>query len=149
MYSRDELFLLSLECYICVYFPRCFATQEINTKITLSWALKQFVTRVHTLFSIYWGNMTICLRALARQIPVKSELLHVLECWMPVANHGTHIDYTYTETQREEGYKSVSMLRCITFSTAAFYFLLQGMFCCRAGIFHGCDHIMYGAFRAL
>ena len=28
------------------------ATQEINTKITLSWALKQFVTRVHTLFSI-------------------------------------------------------------------------------------------------
>ena len=26
--------------------------REINTKITLSWALKQFVTRVHTLFSI-------------------------------------------------------------------------------------------------
>ena len=51
MYCRDELSLCSLECYFCVYFPRCFATREINTKITLSWALKQFVTRVHTLFS--------------------------------------------------------------------------------------------------
>ena len=34
MYCRDELFLRSLECYFCVYFPRCFATREINTKIT-------------------------------------------------------------------------------------------------------------------
>ena len=55
-HSRDELFLRSLECYFCVYFPRCFATREINTKITLSWAPKQFVTRVHTLFSISWPN---------------------------------------------------------------------------------------------
>ena len=38
--------------YFGVYFPRCFATREINTKITLSWLLNQFVTRVHTLFSI-------------------------------------------------------------------------------------------------
>ena len=53
MYSRDELFQCSLECYFCVYFSRCFATWEINTKITLSWVLKQFVTRVHTLFYIY------------------------------------------------------------------------------------------------
>ena len=29
------------------------ATRAISTKITHSWALKQFVTRVHTLFSIY------------------------------------------------------------------------------------------------
>ena len=50
--SRDEPFLRSLECYFGIFFPRCFATREINTKITLSWALKQFVTRVHTLFSI-------------------------------------------------------------------------------------------------
>ena len=35
MYSRDELFLGSLECYFGIYFPRCFATREINTKITL------------------------------------------------------------------------------------------------------------------
>ena len=52
MYSRDEPFLRSLECYFDIYFPRCFATREINTKITLSWVLKRFVTRVHTLFSI-------------------------------------------------------------------------------------------------
>ena len=30
-----------------------FTTREINTKITLSWALKQFVTRVHALLSMY------------------------------------------------------------------------------------------------
>ena len=52
MYCRDELFLRSLECYFGVYFPRCFVTQEINNKITLSWALKQLVTRVRALFSI-------------------------------------------------------------------------------------------------
>ena len=45
--------IVSLECYFGVYFPRCFATREMNTKITLSSALKQFVTWVHTLFSIY------------------------------------------------------------------------------------------------
>ena len=53
MHSSDKLFLRSLECYFCIYFPRCSATREINTKITLSWALKQSVTPVHTLFSIY------------------------------------------------------------------------------------------------
>ena len=47
------MFLWPLECYFGIHFPRCFATQELNTKITLSWALKQFVTQVHTLFSIY------------------------------------------------------------------------------------------------
>ena len=36
-----------------VYFPRYFATREINNKITLSWALKQSVPQVHTLFSMY------------------------------------------------------------------------------------------------
>ena len=41
---------ISNECYFGVYFPRCCATREINTKITLSWAHKQFATRVHTLF---------------------------------------------------------------------------------------------------
>ena len=50
MYSCDELFMRSLECYSCVYFPRYCATREINNKITLSWAHKQFATRVHTLF---------------------------------------------------------------------------------------------------
>ena len=40
------------KCYFGVEFPRCFTTREINTTITLSWALKQFVTQVHTLLSI-------------------------------------------------------------------------------------------------
>ena len=52
MYSYDELFMRSLECYFGLYFPRCCTTREINTKITLSWAHKQFATRVHTLFYI-------------------------------------------------------------------------------------------------
>ena len=51
MHSRDELFLRSLECYCCVY---------LNTKMTLSWALKQFVTRVHTIFSIYTRSNPRC-----------------------------------------------------------------------------------------
>ena len=44
----------------CTLVTNCFCTHLgvilvfiINTKITLSWALKQFVTRVHRLFSIY------------------------------------------------------------------------------------------------
>ena len=49
----------SLECYFGIYFPRCFATREINTKTTLSWALKQFGTRVHTLFSVCRYQHTI------------------------------------------------------------------------------------------
>ena len=53
MYSCDELFIHSHECYFGAYFPCCCATREINTKITLSWAHKQFATWVHTLFSIY------------------------------------------------------------------------------------------------
>ena len=41
MYARDELFLRSPECNF-----------SINTKITLSVTLKQFVTRVHALFTM-------------------------------------------------------------------------------------------------
>ena len=52
MHSHNELFLCSLECYLGIYFPRCFATREINTKITPSCVLKQFVIWVHTLFSM-------------------------------------------------------------------------------------------------
>ena len=50
MYSRDELFQRSRESYFGVYCPSCEAMREINNKIALEWALKQFVTRVHTLF---------------------------------------------------------------------------------------------------
>ena len=40
--------------FLCLFSS--FPTREINTKIILSWALKQFVTRVHTSFSIYWSH---------------------------------------------------------------------------------------------
>ena len=45
--------MCSLEWYFGVYFPRCCATWEINTKITLSWVHKQFAMLVHTLFYIH------------------------------------------------------------------------------------------------
>ena len=50
MHSSDELFQRSREGYFGVYFPSCEATREINTKITLEWTQKQFVTRVHISF---------------------------------------------------------------------------------------------------
>ena len=50
MHLSDELFQHSLKVYFGVYFPSCEATREINSKITLELAQKQFVTRVHTLF---------------------------------------------------------------------------------------------------
>ena len=57
IYVRGELFMRSREGYFGVYFPSCAATREINTKITLEWVHKQFVTRVHTLF-YFLHNMT-------------------------------------------------------------------------------------------
>ena len=45
--------MCSLKGYFGVYFPHCFATQEINTKITLLWAHKQFTTPTHTLSSVF------------------------------------------------------------------------------------------------
>ena len=50
MYSSDKLFQRSCEGYFGVYFSSCEATREINIKITLEWAQKQFVMRVNTLF---------------------------------------------------------------------------------------------------
>ena len=50
MYSIDELFQRLREGYFGVYFPSCDTTREINAKLTLEGAQKQFVTRVHTLF---------------------------------------------------------------------------------------------------
>ena len=85
MYSCDELFLHSLECYFCVYFPRCLATQEINTKITLSWVVKQFITQVHTLSSI--SNRIECCWYDSYQLE-KLERLHSEDTpatsWLPI-----------------------------------------------------------------
>ena len=53
MSSRDKLFTRSREGYFGTYCPRCCATREINIKITLSWARKQFASRDHTLFYMY------------------------------------------------------------------------------------------------
>ena len=57
------IFIVVMSCkkynYVCTLVTNCFCAQPsvilvfICTKITLSRALKQFVTRVHTLFSIY------------------------------------------------------------------------------------------------
>ena len=56
MYSFGELFMRSLECYFGVYF---LVAAQKNTKITLEWAHKPFVTRVHTLFYIYFIHMIL------------------------------------------------------------------------------------------
>ena len=66
MYSSDESFQRSRECYFGVYFPSCEATREINTKITLEWAQNRFATRVHTLFYFLHEFYTSSRVALAR-----------------------------------------------------------------------------------
>ena len=43
------VYALTRELFWCL-FPELHSTGEIITKITLEWVLKQFVTRVHTLF---------------------------------------------------------------------------------------------------
>ena len=50
----------SLEYCFAVYFPRCYATREINTKIPLPGAHKQFVTQIHTLLYIYLTVSFLC-----------------------------------------------------------------------------------------
>ena len=75
MYSCDELFMRSLECYFGVYFPRCCATREINTKITLSWAHKQFATQVHTLFYILSTGCTAAILVLYFTCPGFSAII--------------------------------------------------------------------------
>ena len=42
----------SRECYFGA-FPHCFVTSEINTKITISWAQKQFVKTEHRPITLY------------------------------------------------------------------------------------------------
>ena len=42
MYSSNEVLQRSWEGYFGVYFPSCFATREINTKIALEWVQKPF-----------------------------------------------------------------------------------------------------------
>ena len=47
---------------VCILVPTCcFTTRELNKKVTLSWAQRQFLTRVHTLFSLYAPCRTRCM----------------------------------------------------------------------------------------
>ena len=80
MYSCDELLMCSLECYFGVYFPRCCATREINTKITLLWAHKQFATRVPTLFYIHLLGMLRSLFTLTVSL-VRSQGIPLMTSW--------------------------------------------------------------------
>ena len=48
----------SLECYFGVYFPRCCATREINTKIALSWPTAKTVRHASTYIILYVIEVT-------------------------------------------------------------------------------------------
>ena len=97
MYSSDELFQRSREGHFGVYFPSCEATREINTKITLEWAQKQFVTRVHALFyflhDITNPNMTIM--PLSHSFGFRSAGDVTIACWW------RHNDQTIVTWSRE------------------------------------------------
>ena len=65
--------MISLKCYFGVYFLHCFATQEIITKITLSWEHRQSVTPVHTL-------TLLCMPALDSISSANHTYLHHFQC---------------------------------------------------------------------
>ena len=58
MYSHGGLFMCSRDGYFGVYFLSRATSREINTKITLDWAHKQFITKVHALFYYYLHDIT-------------------------------------------------------------------------------------------
>ena len=65
-----------------------FTTRVINTKITISWALKQFVTRVHALFSMYrflWD--TVACPSYAQQTDYTSMYPQFATNWCMVAGN--------------------------------------------------------------
>ena len=81
IYALLRRTVYALECYFGVYFPRCCATREINTKITLSWAHKKFPTRVHTLFYIYFGFTVVKVRSrMSNYMPYKTMDVIIYPC---------------------------------------------------------------------
>ena len=63
-----------------------FTTREINPKITLSWALKQFVTRVHALLSMYcYMWYTVACPSYAQQTDYTSMYPQFATNWCMVA----------------------------------------------------------------
>ena len=83
IYLSNELFQYSQEGYFGIYFLSCEVRREINTKITLEWAPKQFVMRVHTLLyilhNIVHPQMTIKRTIIAHRPRVS--LIRVLFSW--------------------------------------------------------------------
>ena len=77
-----------LGCYFGVYSPRWCAARAINTKITLSWAHKQFATRVHALCSITY----YCIGSWINYIRNRYNALAIGDCntqWWSCANSWT------------------------------------------------------------
>ena len=85
----------SLGCYFGIYSLCCFATQEINTKMTLSRGHKQVVTLVHTLshmdpwirkniYIILEHAYHLHLRILLKQVCL------VIKCSLQGVHHGGH-----------------------------------------------------------
>ena len=75
-----ELVMQSQESYYGVYFASCFATREINTKITLKWVYKQLATTVHRLFYFLYDMINTYLRMLrwfSHMIPYVTHSVHV------------------------------------------------------------------------
>ena len=68
--------------HFVVYFLSCDATRKINTKITLKWAHKQFVTAVHTLFYFLHNirNPYMVIKKISSHI---NSMPHML-CWHSV-----------------------------------------------------------------
>ena len=61
MYLNGALFICSHEGYHGVNFPSYAATQELDTKIKLEKAHKQFFTRIHILSYFLYDNIpTLC-----------------------------------------------------------------------------------------
>ena len=83
MYSHDELFMRSVECCFGAYFPRCCATRKINTKITLPWAHKQFVTRVHTSINMY---TRMVLNSTHQFVSVKMLLMFIMTMYLEMTD---------------------------------------------------------------
>ena len=73
--KKEIMYVLSwwtlLSVLFLYLFPSLLHNSENNTKITLSWVLKQSVTRVHTLFSIYLSAIILFADTFGNKTPFK------------------------------------------------------------------------------
>ena len=96
MYSSEELFMRSREGYFGVYFPSCATIREINTKITLEWAHKQFATTVHTSFYFLHDIRIHKWRYKIRFSPIVSRASLGRFMFCPMTSHSIADDLTMT-----------------------------------------------------